>query len=401
MKLLAVLMTILVLQACTSSPIPRYGMYGGGSAQNDGRPQDPPFDANAIVFGTRWFATYLRFAPDDSSFLASLCHVRRPDFCRIGRYTLATKTWDILPFEPLRTYRWPTFSPDGKWIVTTSAPCNELYQCAAEAHALSKMRADGTGFEKLGNDVIAIQATFSGNGKKLVYWRRIATPSPTGPRLIGKKEIYEMDWATGTEKMLTDIFFFGEEQMTQPYLTEDGQTVVLSAHLFNMGIRDLKTGEIDWGPEVVWGENQNVRRWAFDVKDAPMTKEKAREGKLRPVWRGESSAVANFDMTLDGRVVYNDFIEERRKRGSEIAKALECGKSISYVAFVRQPSENAQDEVAFCTPVDVFSALSGKRRYLVATDGARERFGNGLRLMLFEQNNPTPEDINWPRLELK
>ena len=378
-------------------------MYGGG-AQNMQRPQDPPFDANAIEFGTRWFPTYLRFAPDDSSFLASLCHVRRPDFCRIGRYTLATKAWDILPHEPLRTYRWPTFSPDGKWIVTTSAPCDALYRCAGEAHALSRMRTDGTGFEKLGNDVIAIQATFSGNGKKLIYWRRIATPSPAGPRLIGRKEIYEMDWETGNERRLTEISFFGEEGDTQPYLTEDGQTMVLSGGIFRIYTRSLTTGKDDLGPPIVRGENEHVRRWAFDVADAPLTREKAEEGKLRPVWRGELTGFANVDMTLDGRLVYNEHIYERRKRGSEVAKSLDCGPQVTQytrAAFIRRPVEGAQDEAAFCTGLDVFSAVSGRKRYLVRTNGSVSLFGNGLRLMLFDSTHPVPEDINWPRLELK
>ena len=405
MKKLAIvlLLVLLTLAGCSLNPTARYGMYGGG-AQNIERPQDPPFDANAIVFGTRWFPTYLRFAPDDSSFLASLCHVRRPDFCRIGRYTLATKTWDILPHEPLRTYRWPTFSPDGKWIVTTSAPCDALYQCAGEAHALSRMRSDGTGFEKLGNDVIAIQATFSGNGKKLIYWRRIATPSPAGPRLIGRKEIYEMDWETGNEKELTAIRFRGEEMDSQPFLTVDGETVVLSGDLFNIGIRDLKTGEVDWGPEIMRGANQKVRRWAFSVRDAPLDRDKAKQGKMWPVWSGEESGIGSFDMTLDGRIVYNDFIYERRKRGSEVAKSLDCGPQVrqyTRAAFIRRPVEGAQDEAAFCAGLDVFSAVSGRKRYLVRTNGSVSLFGNGLRLMLFDSTNPVPEDINWPRLELK
>ena len=90
MRIMTVWLLLLALTGCSLSPTARHGMYSG-SGQRDERPQDPPFDANAIDFGARWFPTYLRFAPDDSNFLASLCHVRRPTFCLIGRYTLATK----------------------------------------------------------------------------------------------------------------------------------------------------------------------------------------------------------------------------------------------------------------------------------------------------------------------
>ena len=398
-----VLLVLVTLTGCSLSPTARHGIYGG-SSRNDS-PKDPPFDANAIDYGARWFPTHLRFSPNDSNFLASLCHVRRPDFCRIGRYTLATKTWDIIPFEPLRTYRWPTYSPDGKWIVTTTAPCDDKYLCEPGEHVLVKMRPDGSGVEKVGNNVLAQHATFSGNGKKLIYWKYFAVPTPKGLRMLGKKEIYSMDFETGKETVLTDINFRGEEQNTRPMLTPDGETVILSGHLFSEAIRHIETNTTERPPEITRGENHEVRRWMFNVKDAPMTRQKAHEGKLRPIFPGQWTGMDN-DMTLDGAILYSQGISTRRAAGSVPARTLECRPLIGltvgdFAVFLRKITNGAEDEAGFCIGSSSFTSVSNNKKWLVFINTGAELMNGRLAMFLAEAGRKEQTRIDWPRIDLK
>ena len=392
-----------LLAGCSLNPTARSGMYGGSGT--DDRPKDPPFDANAIDFGARWFPTHLRFAPDDSNFLASLCHVRRPTFCRIGRYTLATKTWDILPFEPLRTYRWPTYSPDGKWIVTTTSPCDDQYRCNPGDHVLVKMRPDGTGVEKVGKDVLAQKATFSGNGKKLIYWKRYAVPTPKGMEMLGKKEIYSMDWETGIETQLS-VDFGGEEVEERPMLTPDGATVVFSGRPFTTVYRDaFRNIIVDAPPKVVGGENQGVQRWAFDVKDAPMSRQKAHEGKLRPIFSGQWTGFHN-DMTLDGAILYSSGGNNRIAAGSQLPRSIECRQSTSresgdFAVSLRKTTDGAEVEASFCIGSSSFTSVSNNKKHLIFINSGAELMVGGRSIFFVDAGSKEPVRIDWPRIELK
>ncbi len=59
----------------------------------------------------------MRFAPDDSHLLLSMCHVCIYQYCRIAKYHFADKRWEVLPHEEHMTYIWPTCSPDGKRVL--------------------------------------------------------------------------------------------------------------------------------------------------------------------------------------------------------------------------------------------------------------------------------------------
>ena len=115
----------------------RFGNYGGGKRE----PAAPEaFDAQATKWGIRWFPTHVNFGSDNDTLLVSLCHVQRPGYCRIGKYRISDQHWDILPFEDKRTYLNPIFSPDGRWIVVSSGPCDEQGNCDARDFQLMGKR---------------------------------------------------------------------------------------------------------------------------------------------------------------------------------------------------------------------------------------------------------------------
>lgn len=224
-SLIFLVASTVLLSACTvdMGQGGRFGAYGG-PPQQQSQSAESPFSIDDISFGVRWVPTHVRYAPDSSHFLVSLCHTLRPELCRIGKYFAATNEWEILPFEDKRTYRWPVYSPDGKEIAVTTGACDEQYRCDLYQHVLARMRPDGSRMETVA-DITAKEMSFSPDGKKLIYWR-LGGMGPKGRR-FEFSNIYEVDWATGKERALTDLGNTCKEG--RALFVEDGEAFVFYA----------------------------------------------------------------------------------------------------------------------------------------------------------------------------
>lgn len=188
----------------------------------------PEFDFDATQFGIRWFPTHVHFGPDGDTLLVDLCHVNRRSFCRIGKYSISRNQWDILPFEAGRTYLKAIFSPDGQWIVYTSAPCDDMARCNGRDFQMFRMAADGSKSQLLA-DTVALYPSFAHNGKKLIYWRWRVSKDPRYPKLLGGIDLYQLDWETRKEAPLTALSITAGLEYGRPFFTPDGEKFVFAA----------------------------------------------------------------------------------------------------------------------------------------------------------------------------
>jgi Tol biopolymer transport system component len=252
-----------VIAGCTpnlgqNSP---YGNYGGTQSAPG---KEKKFSIAETFLDVRWFPAHVRYSPDDTNLLVSLCHAApgHANLCRIGRYHIASGKWEILPYEDKRTYRWPTYTPDGKWIVFSTGPCDEQYRCSVDDYVLARMPAYGSGVEMIA-DTIAREPSFGPDGKKLVYWRLGPAYEVRGRGALVSK-LYEMDWETRKERELLSLTSAIKYDVGRPFLIDGGKVVVFygDVELANepmrrglirveIGGRPLQTASDLYGLEVV------------------------------------------------------------------------------------------------------------------------------------------------------
>ncbi|MBS1197347.1 MAG: hypothetical protein H6R18_1132 [Proteobacteria bacterium] len=434
----------------------KFGNFGGGQQRNRAKSFIKSFgkfnpQTSETKYGIRWYPTYVHFGPDGDMLLVSLCHVKHPDFCRIGKYSIAKNHWDILPFEEDKIYMEPVFSPDGQWIVTTMAG---TINGMAEARTLRlvKMRPDGSQVQDLisagvekpvmnelltdyqrihpGNDIQATGATFSHNGKRLIYWRQFNLREKDAPAFA---VLYTLDWETGKETLLAGRRPFFDRHNGRPFLTPDGERFVFSAAYPPHGVT----------PE----EKEFVQKNNFfiaNIKDAPILKGELLQ-KLQALPSEQGWWGLPLDIDRQGRVLYQGSLEIKKKEGNPAATAIrqllgykeaialneeqkkhtgtltdeqyrqgegtrralvkyllddQYQKGGGAALFLRKPDPDAQDEVAF-DAVGRSASVSTDGQHLAFTWGAVS-IANNTSLGLLKLGDPMRNIrfIDWPKLDL-
>lgn len=369
----------------------RYGNYGGPPREKQ---PEPPFSIESTYRDVRWFPTHVRYAPDGSHLLVSLCHTMRPSLCRIGKYFIAEKEWEILPYEDRRTYRWPVYHPGGKEIAVSTGPCDEQYRCALNDYALVRMAADGSQVERVG-DVIASDMSFSPDGKKLIYWR-LGGISVQG-RGMALADLYEIDWASGTERPLTQLKLW-QEELRAPFFVEDGRAFIFNASTY--------------GSHKVHNGNNHAR-----IGKAPVT---ARADLSNIDIGGLPLAVTPQD-----KVLYSTDLRFLREAGSPVALALRPGKvkrgpgaitpadvigteaqnrwfGEGPAVFLKSLAPGSQEEAGFDIALHPFSAaISPDTQHVAYLKGGSPISSPGVKLGLIGRGNVPATQIDWPKLELK
>jgi len=377
----------LTLAGCTPNlgQNSRYGMYGG-QQQRAAASGEKPFSITDTFIGVRWFPAHVRFSPDDSNLLVSLCHnvPERITLCRVGRYHIATKEWEILPFEDKRTYRWPTYTPDGKWIVFSTGPCDEQYRCSIGDYVLARMPADGSRMEVVA-DTIAREPSFAPDGKKLVYWK-------VRPRV---EHLYEMDWETRQERELVNMASAPASETGRPFLIEGGKAVVFYGRI-NVGF-----------------EHRGLIR--VDIADRPLQSAYDLD-RLSVIWpvgisdHSPSGVNDVFDVARDGRLLYRSWLSGRKPHSTE-------GRRTGLALYISSPRPASIDDkyadfnIQFLTT----ASLSSDAKRIAFTDVGSTGFTptkddsewqmpqrwiqKGLGIIA--QGDREPTLIDWPRLELK
>lgn len=392
----------------------RYGNFGGEPRVKE---VPPAFSIADTVNGVRWFPNYVRFAPDDSHLLVSLCHIKRITLCRIGKYYIAENRWEILPYEERRTYFWPTYAPDGKSIVVTTAPCDEQYICPLVQYALARMPPDGSRLEKL-IDTVAIHPSFSRDGKKLIYWKIGSINAVKGAALMFR-DVAELDLTTGQERALTDFHLYDEHALGWPYFLPDGERFIFGAHL---------VGRIGWvyDPKTRQATHHRtdgtfldrklvghpITMFAANLRDAPINKDNFE--KLVPLWMDTMTAPS--DVSRDGLISYGTGQIEKRKAGNPVALALPTNSNQEIYAgsnsnvgalFLRRPEPTAQDEAAF-------NLNGGGHSLSLSSDAKRLAFARAETIIhaaaaphrrtqfgIIGLGERMPRFLDWPLLELK
>jgi len=304
----ALLGASVLLSACDKFPgqYAKFGNYGGGP-----RPKSPAdrFQPDMVKAGMRWFPAHVDFGPDGDTLLVSLCHVQRNDLCRIGKYSITKKTWEILPFEEQRTYLTPIFSPDGQWIVATTVSTNEERLLDYRDYRLVKMRPDGSGMESVKSvdsywdEIPGFRPSFSADGKKLIYWRRHDVGSRVKHEFT-ETDLFMVDWGTGKETRLTQLGFLGQEG-GRPYLTPNGEQFLFSGALYAMYPSEF---------------TKHNALMIASVKDAPIT---GKDLGTKATWPWEDARPRDMDgMDRQGRVLYFCGLGAKKRAGNAVALSI-------------------------------------------------------------------------------
>lgn len=146
-----------------------------------------------------WFPTHARFAPDGKKLIVNLCHYIKADYCKLLEYSLEQDQWVVLPLPAGYSYRWPSYSPDGKTLVFARAACDGSHRCE---ETLSELMTYSMDDGRIVTYPIAGQVRFpsySPDGKRLAYWRIRGVGKLASGRLYGSVAIYEYELATGQE----------------------------------------------------------------------------------------------------------------------------------------------------------------------------------------------------------
>jgi Tol biopolymer transport system component len=177
----------------------------------------------------RWVPHQARFSPDGSHLLVNVCEAFNQTYCRIWRYGLADGKWTALPFDKDRTYKWPSYSPDGKRIVFSTRFCPDR-NCDLRGMRLAVMNADGTELKPVSGSVAPrIMPSFSPDGRRLIYWK-IDDVMQTPRQMFGLYDVYETDLETATERRLTGFTATGV--FSGPKYWRDGKRFMFSARDF-------------------------------------------------------------------------------------------------------------------------------------------------------------------------
>lgn len=389
----------------------RFGMFGGKQAEPK---PEPPFDINSTLFGTRWFPTHVRWAPDDSHLLVSLCHVNRVEYCRIGKYWVAENRWELLNLQPRITYRWPSYSPDGKHIVASVGGCDENYRCPERRYALVLLTSDAKRTIKLA-DTIANYPSFSDDGKKIIYWRWNG-----GMRGM---DVAQFDLSSGKEQMLTKFSFWGTETKGAPFFLPGGERFVFSGRLpiHHSGEFVRKDGKIVYqdGKAVLVphpldgtkldfnGPNRNMIRYVADIRQGVVTKDNVSQVTL--LWPDGISGPGGgvVDISRNGEILYHCYLGCRKaKQANGTLEGNTTPANIREISqtgllLLRPATEDEHDVAAFSLPFGAQIASLSK-------DGLRIAFGeanpiswhHSRRFGITTLGNAPPTFIDWPRLEL-
>lgn len=351
----------------------RFGNYGGGPR---GQEKPVPFDPQGTEWGMRWYPTHVNFGPDNDTLLVSLCHVKQNDFCRIGKYSISRNHWDILPYEENRTYLTPIFSPDGKWIVFTTAPCDAQAKCSPLNAVLAKMPPDGSHMEVVA-DTVALSPSFSANGEKLIYWHVKKFPARNGypADLSIGREVYMMDWPSGKETALTHLLMWGQ-QRGQPFLSPDGKHFYFSVFFGDLILRT------DNDPPIKWADRLN---FVGSTDDIPVTRENYTE-KLQPAYTGDI-----VDMDRQGRVLYYNDVGRLKKKGDPVALAMRPANP----NYKYDPAKSFEEEKRIQNATHLgdkeYSRGDGAVYFLNKTlRGKSYQKGEGLALFLRKPESSTP-----------
>jgi len=377
-----------------------YGAYGGPTRTSADAPKPFSLDETPPRVTSRWFPTHVVFSPDESHLLVSLCHTVRTIWCRIAKYHLNERRWEILPAAPNRSYRWPVYAPDGTWIAATSYECDAAYRCNAEVWSLVRLSPDGT-HPKVLAITRAEQVDFSPDGRRLIYWKKVGRST---------SDVAELDLTTGKERPLTDFRFYAKGG--RPLYLPDGQRFTFGADIKGalpgvkfdprFGHNDLKDTQFD-----PLGPNSSNYLVVGRLDDAPFDKRNFL--KLRHLWEGESAGHA-FGITGDGRVIYQGWPTTDGKKAADNAalrslRARRDANGIDRVykaLFLRKPGA-PEDDAFFDLPVihSVSVTKDGRRIAFAYGDRATGTDPTPWGFGLMDIEKQVPELIDWPRMELR
>ena len=392
----------------------RFGMYGG--KQPEPKPE-PPFDVMSTKFDTRWFPAQVRWAPDDSNLLVSLCHVNRTDYCRIGKYWIAGKRWELLALQPQVTYRWPSYSPDGKYIAVTAGGCDQNYRCPGEFYDLLMMSNDGKRALKLVHSY-AEMPSFSDDGKRIIYWRL------TGG---GGAKIAMFDLDAGKEEMLMGDVESANGVSRGVHFLPGGERFVFSLQLMRflpppgkpimkdgLVVRD-STGNVftphPWDDTklAIRGPNSGVMRFVWDRRRGALTKANILEADL--LWPDGGNLPNSgdaMDVSRTGEVLYSCSPIGCLLRKTEAMRASIKGvdpnpsaANKQAVLALRPAREDAADSAFFVLNAHPqVAALSGDGQRVAFSQAGTAGWHHTFRFGIATLGNPNPEFIDWPRMEL-
>lgn len=221
---LGLLLSLLFSSGCsTSSPSPNSQVAATGANVAD--------ELIGAQYVARWFPRSVRFSPDETHLLVSLCHFQYAYYCRIARYWLSDSRWEVIPAPRGTSLVWPEYSPDGARITYAEAACPQVYACNGSEFALSTMRSDGSDRRALGPTGVQMP-THSPDGSRLLYWRIQGSARLVSGRTIGSWALYETMPSTTSsrpaEKQLTDEHYFGI--YGAPRYLPDGERLLYSAY---------------------------------------------------------------------------------------------------------------------------------------------------------------------------
>lgn len=293
-------------------------------------------------------------------------------------------------------------------LVVSTAPCNAYYMCSLFDYKLAKMPPNGSQLIKIANSS-AEHATFSANGKKLIYWKLVGLGLPT-------YDVIELDWATGKERALTDFHFDGLK-IGWPYFLPDGERFVFSAQVRSALRWIYKPNQLlpekhasDGTPFDRTGPNKDVIIYAADVKDAPIGRDNFL--KLTFLWPGDGRYELH-DVGVDGRILYQaplffkksnpvaSAIDERRRFERAQCRGTKCKNPDGYALFLRRPEANASDDEVLDVSFTSEPSLSRDGSQLAYIQGAIQSISPDHRLAIFRRADQSLEYIDWPRMELK
>lgn len=396
----------------------RFGMYGG--KPREARPV-PPFDVQSTEFDARWFPAYVRWAPDDSHLLVSLCHVKKASYCRIGKYWLAEQRWELLDLQPQVTYRWPSYSPDGQTIVAVAGGCDQNYVCPERRYTLVLLSNDGKRTVKLA-ETLAKQPTFSDDGKKIIYWRYSGG---------GGADVAMFDLTTGQEKMLTKLLFWGSDIRGGVFFLPGGQRFVFGGWLpilfgSRNVIKDGKNTEVyvidEIGTTVPTyplegtkldrsGPNGRTIRYVGDIRKDLITKANILEVDL--LWPDNGMSSNNggtIDVSRDGQVLYScayyRCYDAKIASGQYRANKIDLGPNPDVgtgFLMLRPADEKAFDSTAFHIagrPSISAIAISNDQQRIAFSESPETGWYRTYRFGIATFGNSTPIFIDWPRLDL-
>jgi hypothetical protein len=183
------------------------------------------------LYPTRWFPRSVRFSPDESNLLVSLCHFQYGHYCRVARYWIADARWEVLAAEIGVSMAWPDYSPDGRNIVYAQASCAQTYHCIGAEFELMTMTHEGTQRRSVGQQVGVQMPTYSPDGSRVLYWRVQGSGTPRSGRSIPYWSLYEVDLSSqpgSTVRQLTDDLYFGI--YGAPRYLPDGERLLYTAY---------------------------------------------------------------------------------------------------------------------------------------------------------------------------